>query len=232
MLKLPGLELIDQRVGDLTQMMVKAKQRSIYQYPWNSLEVKLKKLGRFELLLVAYGSLVNSESAKLTLSGDSVANAEPVVAFGVKRIFNYEIPPVTGRYGSPDEPQARAALNVMVTGIIHDVTNGVLLRVPISEIPDLRRREIAYDLVPVVCLNWRDLDRPPFIAYVLQAPDRKWMGKTRVRRDITPHKEYYRLCRNAAKTIGEDFLQLWLHSTYLADGVTLISRWEQDSSRQ
>jgi len=175
------------------------------------------------LSLVGYGSLVNEGSAAVTISKGARV---PVIAFGVRRIFNYEMSLPHPRYGNPADPLARAALNVAATGRPEDMTNGIMVDVPIVDIPALRKREPGYDLIPVACIHWSQRELPPFVAYVLLAPDEPREGKVHTNSEIEPHRQYYELCREGAVRISEDFLQFWLDSTYLADAVTPMREWE------
>ena len=41
------------------------------------------------------------------------------------------------------------------------------------------------------------------------------------------HHHYYSICREGAAQFGEEFLEIWLKTTYLADGVTSVYKWEK-----
>ena len=64
-----------------------------YEYPWNGLEDDLRALGVSSLRLFAFGSLINRESASRDFS-DAGARSVPVLAFGVVRLFEYDMPDV------------------------------------------------------------------------------------------------------------------------------------------
>jgi hypothetical protein len=150
----------------------------------------------------------------------------PVVAFGVRRLFNYEIDERVSRYGPPVTPRSRGALNVVVTGNPEDAINGILLSVHSGDIRAFRLREKGYDLVPVATIPWERREEHPTIAYILQCPDEPRDGRVRTSHDVQPHLAYYRACRDGAASFGEEFLRFWLATTYLADGVTPVAGWE------
>lgn len=209
----------------ISSKMADALEEPIYLYPWESLENDLERrdLSRFPFL--AYGSLINIESAAVTLQDQSLSKYRPAIAFGARRLFNYKMPKNTRRYG-PASGRTRAALNVQTTDNIDDVINGILFEITLEEIPAMRAREIGYDLVPVATIGWNRTNDPPFLAYILRCPDRPLKGERLTSNGILPHKRYYLVCRGGAREVSEDFLHFWLATTYLADGVTPVSQWE------
>jgi hypothetical protein len=209
------------------ETMAEAAQKQAYLYPWEELEQQLERSGLAYIPIVAYGSLLNIESAAQTLTVESLVRRRPVIAFGARRLFNYQMTPRIGRYGPPTRLSARAALNVRMTGKIEDAINGLVVQASPGEIPTLRDREIGYNLVPVACLGWKEMEDPPFLAYILSCPDDPRQGGRLVNDRIEPHPKYYLTCRKGAAEFGEDFLRFWLATTYLADGVTPVARWER-----
>lgn len=225
-LNLPGVHLSAVQTEAVLQMMADALKGPTYRYPWDKLEGDLDHKGLSGISIVGYGSLVNTASAAQTLRDESLITRQPVIAFGARRLFNYDMPLNTGRYAPPVEPLARAALNTRITGSEHDVVNGILINVTSTDIPAIRRREVGYDLFPITCLRWNELENPPFLAYILSCPDEPREGKCHTSDKISPHREYYSLCRKGACEIDKDFLRLWLATTYLADGITPVAQWE------
>lgn len=224
---LQSKRLSESQLRAITEKMAEARQEHIYLYPWESLERDLKRKGLYRLPILGYGSLINPGSAAVTLRENSLSHSRPAIAFGARRLFNYEMPKVTPRYG-PATGRSRAALNVQTTDKIEDLVNGILFEITIEEIPAFRAREIGYDLIPVASIIWNGTNDPPFLAYILSCPDKPVMGKRYTNERIVPHKKYYLLCRRGARKVSEDFLRLWLATTYLADGITLVSQWEVD----
>lgn len=197
-----------------------------FGYPWNGLEEFLNEAGDGALRLVGYGSLVNAASAAMTVSGPGVRRMRPVVAFGVRRVFNYVMNPANSSYSTSGPPQERALLNVRVSGKIEHALNGTLLEVGLGDLPALRQRESDYDLAPVVCLNWAGENRDPFVAWILACRESSEPGKRRVNNGLLPNREYYAVCRDGAASFGAEFLAAWLDSTFLGDGETSVRDWE------
>lgn len=226
MLNLYGIQLDDKQTKAILHMMGEAAKEPNYQYPWDSLEEELEVRSVSEIAVVGYGSLVNSASAGQTLSEESLSTSRPVIAFGARRLFNYEIPSDVDRYAPAIHPLARAALNALPTGRMEDIVNGIVMKLSLTDIPAIRRREIGYDLIPIVCLEWNDLEKPPFLAYILCCFDDEYEGIRNTNDKLEPHRGYYSVCRKGASEFGEEFLRLWLSTTYLADGVTPVAEWE------
>jgi hypothetical protein len=204
-----------------------------YSYEWKgevsnevALEESVKHMPRSILPFVGYGSLLNSASASFTFKDEILRYRRPVIVFGARRVFNYSMGPAVERYGKPEHDIDSAALNIRLTGSVEDTLNAVLIEIPLSEIPALRKREIGYDLEPVACIDWNGLEKRFFIAYLLLCPDEPRLGKKRTDNTLMPHRNYYLVCKEGAKEFGEPFLQYWLSTTYLADGITSVNEWE------
>ncbi len=220
------IELDDNTKRSVAAMMEEAVRRTSYPYPWRELEDKSALRRDGSMLLVVYGSLINSTSAARTLSVEQIRQRKPVIVFGMRRLFNYAIPVGNTTYRISGPEDRSAALNVAMTGDINDMVNGVLTKVSPKEIPVLRHREKHYDLVPVACISW---DRPtdwPFVAYTLCCPDHECHGLTPGGEMILPNLAYYNVCREGAAQFGDAFLKFWLATTFLADGSTPVGRWD------
>ena len=223
------IDLSNEQGAALRQAMREARDAPRYRYPWDGVEEELRREGRSSLAFFGYGSLVNLSSARRTLSEELLRSRRPALAFGARRVFDYEMPAHGGAYGPPVSPSARAGLNVRPRNTVEDALNGVLLEMPLAEIAQLCAREVGYDLEPVPCMLWdRVAEGQPFLAYVLQCPDEPRAGLKRTNAALEPHRGYYRVCRDGALEFGDDFLQLWLSTTYLADQVTPVADWETD----
>ena len=207
-------------------MMDIAKSLPTYPYPWDSLESNMEQTGETTLRLMGYGSLINAASASQTLTVQQVERRNPVIAFGLRRLFNYPIPRENRRYRLSRTNEVEMALNVLLTGNIDDMVNGVLIEVDLPELPELRLRELNYDLVPIVCIAWDSPDESPLIAYTLHCPDDPFNERTTGGDYLIPNVDYYEICRRGAEEFGDEFLELWLQSTYLADACTPVSQWE------
>jgi predicted ATPase/tetratricopeptide (TPR) repeat protein len=215
--------LTDADTRQISEAMTRALDEPSYDYPWQGFEENLRGLGQTKIKLFGYGSLVNRHSASRTLLG-AVDRVIPVMAFGVLRLFNFEMPDaVKVRYLAPENPLERGLLNAQVTGFMSDVANGVLIEVGLDEIESLRSREVGYDLRMVACIEWDEkVGRNPTLAYILSCPDRLWKGKLLTNSELHPHRDYLEQCCEGAGAISGAFLQFWLNTTFLADGETCV----------
>lgn len=197
-----------------------------HMYPWPDLESFLETWGLSSLALIGYGSLLNRRSARLTIS-DPDALRRAVVAFGVRRVFDYVLDDESlRRYGLAADPRAIAALNVLATRRAEDTVNGVLCLVSLADIHPLRLRELGYDLTPVQCVEFDDRTGARFSAYILTCPDDPPDGVRRRNAKITPHPAYLKVCLKGAREISREFLDEFLSSTFLADGRTRLVEWD------
>jgi hypothetical protein len=218
------------RLDQIRTMLSARHSRQRFVFPWNELESFIQKTENMKLPFVGYGSLLNHTSAKRTLSGRALDDSRPIVSFGVRRIFNYQIPSGFSAYRDADHQTTKAALNAEITADMKDVMNGVLFPVGLEDIPPLRDRELLYDLEPIPCLDWERPGSEPFFAYVLQCvveapPDGPGVNNT-----LEPHREYYRVCREGAASRGSQFLDFWLNTTFLPGSQrTRAADWEKSA---
>lgn len=224
------LENTDHCTKDLSELqreritgLLENKNRIVQKYPWQDLEQICEDQKSKTFKLLAYGSLINQESSALTVS---VQKKTLVKAYGIYRIFNYIIPESNSRYGTFDKPKRRAALNIEVTNSAKDFINALILEIPLSDIPALREREIAYDLIQVPCISWENSKLEPYYASVLYCPYHYFNGQEKTKNKMEPHTEYYKVCRSGAESFGEEFLECWKTTTFLSDGITSMSKWE------
>lgn len=205
------------------------KGTSPFDYPWIGLEEYLQEQDINEIYLIGYGSLMNPTSAARTVKEP----AEPVLVFGVDRLFNYNRVLSSLTKGQPDNPSMRANLNVRMSKDLHHAINAVVIKIPIDEIENLRDREVGYDLIPVIALPWKDFKGSPFnahffLAYILTVPEETVLdGQELTNPEILPYLPYYNMTREGAASYGDDFLQVYLNTTYLGDGKTTIYEWEK-----
>lgn len=196
------------------------------EHPWAGLEESLTKEGRDRLRLIGYGSLVNADSAAMTLAEEVARNAAPVMAYGARRLFDYRMDAVNSRYQDPQAPDALALLNVWLTGDPGDCFNGVVIEIPLEDLPALREREADYCLAPIVYRRWDESEAQS--GWVLSCVEGTPGGASRIRRNLTPNRRYYRVCRAGAEAFGQAFLAAWLETTFLGDGETPVRDWERD----
>jgi len=212
-------------ISRVRDALARARTLPSFPYPWRDLEAWVEHQDSGAVPVLGYGSLVNAESAQRTITRDLPGNRVPVVAFGARREFTYRIPEGHARYADLDE-RARAALNTRVTYLAEDVLNGVVVMVGRDEIEAFREREIAYDLRPLVVMDWHGADADLATTYVLECPDAARDGYHRYNAEILPHAGYYELCREGARSFGDGFLRFWTETTFLGDG-TSIADWDR-----
>lgn len=214
---------VNQR-AQLVRLLSDVRERPYRAYPWEGLAAELRKTEVGALRLLAYGSLMNPESANSTLS--KFKPGRPIISFGVRRVFDYKIPPDNSRYGPIRNAREAAALNVLATFEVDDLMNGVLLEIDPADVASVRAREVGYDLIPILC-SFLDLSGlQPFVAWTLRCPKVSADGIRRTDTSLLPHRNYYRVCREAAAARGDEFLRFWLETTFLADGCTSVRTWE------
>lgn len=194
-----------------------------FAYPWAELETVLGQRGGDPPSLVGYGSLLNAKSAARTVAGTPEKGHPPVVAFGGRRVYEYIIPQkVLDRYGEKAEPSEGAALNLRPTGSADDLFNGRLIPLDLNDLEGLRERERAYDLEPVIVVPWGQWDQTPQLAFALACPPVEFEGRAFVDPELKPYPPYHRLCLEGAAAVSPEFADLFLQSTYLGDGETLV----------
>jgi len=87
----------------VSRKMAETSREPSYPFPWESLEQDLVGRGFSRLPLVVYGSLLYSGSATQTWRDKSASRRHPVLGFGVRRIFNYDLPLGSRRYPVPTQ---------------------------------------------------------------------------------------------------------------------------------
>lgn len=196
-------------------------------YPYSDLPDELEEQGMKSFPIFSYGSLVNTKSAQRTLSEESMETRRPSLALGVIRVFDRDVAiRPNSHWGQPNDPGARGMLNLEVSDDRENVVNGVSVDVTIDDLREILSREVGYDLVPVVCMDWEEsLNKDPnyYIAWTFVADQEG----DYVSNDIRPRPGYYEASRDGAKEFGAAFYYLWLHTTYFGDGETSILQWEQ-----
>ena len=200
-----------------------------YAYPWSGLEAQLAQEPDGRLLLIGYGSLMNLESAAETIEGVNATDFYPVVCVGAKRLFNYRIPDAVlkelAELGGPAQPRELAALNVIPTGRAADLFNGRVVPVAAADLPALRQREYGYHLRSVTCLRWGAWESEPFAAAVLAAEDPVINGRQVIDNTLEPNPAYVAIVDAGTKAVSESFHELFLDTTFLADGKTTLQQW-------
>jgi len=187
-----------------------------------------------EIKLFTYGSLLNKDSALRTMDEQTYNSRITSVAFGYKRIFNRDVDiAASARYTTPDNHLERGMLNLLSTENADDVVNGFIFDFKISALQAMCEREEGYDLVPCVVQPWdafceKQSDHSQMsVAYTFVAPHEERSGVCPVSHEVLPVKEYFDLVKEGVSIYGEDFLQKWYDTTFLADKETPIADWEK-----
>ena len=188
-------------------------------------------------LIFAHGSLLNRESASQTVGPVVVETFKPAVAFGLKRLFDLNVP-YCPRWKALNNPHHEAAmLNVRQEEDFSSAVNGIVMEVGAEDLTNLLRREVGYDLVPVPVVLWEDaLDpaRAPqvTIAYAFAACEQERHGALYVSHEIVPVKTYAEASEEGARGFGDAFLSMWRETTFLADGFTPFRVWEEHPDKE
>jgi len=142
-------------------------------------------------------------------------------------VFDYIMPAdVRLRYPLPVDVKEYGVLNVHRTGNPEDWINGIVTEVSWIDMPALRDREPGYDLIPVVCMAHPTSASPPISAYILACPP----GSPNTDSSLLPHPGYLAMCLAGVRDVSEEFAELFLDTTYLADQVTRLRSWFSDSN--
>lgn len=172
-------------------------------------------------VFIAQGTLINKHSIGQTIGRAALHG--PVIAFGVRRIFNFALEEENyiehdGRYSRSVHPSHRATLNILKTGSAEDKVNGILFSADSDDIDQLAEREYGYDILPVMY----EQSGARSEAYMFIArQDSKIIGH-RVLDDILPNESSLSICLTGAATYGAAFLKMWIESCLLANKTPLI----------
>lgn len=197
-----------------------------FAYPLNKADLLIKALGKEKVLLFAYGSLLNIESAKRTLSLEAIESYEPAIVIGYQRTFDRHVPK-TKTWKKKARPNDTGMLNLFES---EGVVNGILFQAGKEDLEAILKRERGYDLVPVIAIPWRKEDQDPRIAYTFIASVKPREGKHYTNNKINPIPGYALLAQKGAALWGKIYEQLWIDSTYLSDRLTPYAEWLNDPS--
>lgn len=203
------------------------------EYPINNVDTLFELFGQSTITIFSYGSLLNKESASRTLRTETMDTYQPAVAFGVRRVFDRNVPN-TSRWGIPIRPNDTAMLNLHETDHMSDIVYGIIIEVDSNELKALVDREEGYDLIPVVAMLWDDAldtanqEPEPFIAYTFHAADAPRRNIFYTNSHINPVPGYAQAAKAGAAQYGNAFLKLWVATTFLADQKTPFAEWEKN----
>lgn len=210
-----------------------------YTGNWGNLENELRGKGEKTLLILGFGSLLDSN-----LSNEFHNRQEPALAFGVRRFFGFKPPsPEKSTLGMPEQPydKEQLRLTTRLTKSPSDITNGVLLQIDLdTEMEDFREREKGYDLVKVPILKIKNTKEGSAYfeiseAFILTEPEEEDFDKeNNSLHTFSPHMSYLYVCLRGARSVSETwlkdkcFLDLFIKTTYLSDEKTPVEDWVYD----
>lgn len=204
-----------------------------YTYPNAGFETTMDHFPNGKVTIFGYGSLMNKASAGRTIKAEALDSMRPMVAFGVKRLFNYKVNN-SGRWGPDQNPKERAMLNLSQTLNVSTVANGVTIEVDIEDLERLVNRETGYDLVPILVASWDDVigENPELtiqVAYTFVASNELRDHVDYTSTEFYPVRGYLHAVQEASLAYGDDFAEIWNATTFLADGTTRIDEWDEVS---
>ncbi len=199
------------------------KKNNLILYPWKEL---LNNIDNFYLF--GYGSLINEYSYSVDMKKSN--GLIPVIGYGVKRILNYdpdEIVRSRPLYQDPERGEKYfAAFNVEYTANEKDKVNGVLRKIEKSDFASFIARERGYSMVKIKCTSFEKESNETFEAFTLCAPE-FFENRKLINNQLLPNVPYYKICREGASQISEEFLQMWLETSFLGDGRNVME-WEKE----
>lgn len=215
------------------QQMATLSTYPSYKYPNSKSQEILKKYPNGKVLLFGYGSLINVVSAARSVSPEAIQSMKPVVAFGLKRIFNYKASNVS-RWGPDLNENEKAMLNVEPKTTYNHIINGIVMEVGPEDLAQLIQRETGYDLVPVLVADWDEVISQNRsvnikIAYTFLVPDELRNGIDYTQTKYCPVRGYLHLVQEGAAVFGPQFLDFWNATTYLSNGTTPITEWDEET---
>lgn len=200
---------------------MKVENNNQIKYPWSDF---LKEKHSFNLF--GYGSLINQYSSQLALKYST--ELIPVTGFGIKRVLNYDPDEMVRSrpiYHDPERgDEYFGVFNIEYTGRVGDKANGVLRRVEKSDFENFVSREVGYSLVKIDCTQFGVLQENRMEAYTLVAPQ-IFKGRQLINNQLLPNVPYYKLCREGAQSVSNEFLEMWLETSFLGDGRN-VREWE------
>lgn len=222
------VELV-QKANALHSQFCEKHQRKTYPMSEEDLK-KIYQTAQSETIpFFTYSSMIDIEAGAVkAISANAAATQILAIAFGIQRTFNREMAAATvaGGWGALKRPNDLAILNVFEKK--DAVLNGVVFQLPLSDLLILTKREVGYNLIPVIAMRWHDaLDgkKEPemFVAYTFQAPDYTGEGVRYTNANVNPIPGYFNYLQKGLNLMGDDFKAMWWATTYLADQSTVVN---------
>ncbi len=168
--------------------------------------------------VLGYGSLVHPDALR-SISGG--ASGKVGKGYGLRRVFNFVMDEQGyTRYEKSEDPLLCGCLNIEISEDKKDMVNGIVVDITQDNIDAFIAREAGYNLLPIQISI--DGDEKSHSGYVLGLDESSAKyGKQLKKNDLLPNEDYFRVCYEGAREMGESFLNDWLGSTYLADGTNI-----------
>jgi cation transport regulator ChaC len=203
------------------------------RFPNCEYESILSHFPESEILLFGYGSLINKQSASRSLKPCAIDTMEPAIAFGVKRVFNYQAKK-TDHWGKDQHKKEKAMANLTPSMDISQCVNGVIMKIDHEDLANLIQREKGYDLIPILIAPWKKVQAGAQnieikIAYTFMASTEPRDHVTYTSLHYYPIRGYLHAIQDGALEYGEDFLNFWNETTFLANGTTPLTEWDQNT---
>lgn len=176
----------------------------------------------------AYSSMIDKNAGAVkAISPEGAASYSPAVAFGIQRTFNRQLPAATveGGYGALRRFNDVAILNAFEKE--DAVINGVTFQLSLADLMILSKREVGYELIPVLAVKWEDAvsgQKEPelFLAFTFLAPDVTINGDAYTSEHVNPIPGYVKFLQSGLDAQGSDFKAMWWATTFLADQKTSV----------
>lgn len=219
---------IVEKANVLRSQFSESIQKKVYPLSEEDLQQVYQNAQSDKVLFFTYSSMIDMEAGAVkAISSEAAATQMPAIAFGIQRTFNREMPAATveGGWGALKRPNDLAILNVFEKK--DAVLNGVVFELPLSDLMILSKREVGYDLIPVIAMRWDDVinGKEPelFLAYTFQAPDFIGQEIRYTNKNINPIPGYFNYLQKGISLFGDDFKAMWWATTYIADQKTLVN---------
>jgi hypothetical protein len=222
------LELV-QKANDLRSQLSEDLQRKTYPMSEEDLQQIYQEAQSDTIPFFTYSSMIDMEAGAVkAITPKAAATQTAAIAFGIQRTFNREMAAATveGGWGALKRPNDLAILNVFEKE--DAVLNGVIFQLPLSDLLILSKREVGYDLIPVVAMRWHDAidgEKEPeiFLAYTFQAPNYNGEEVRYTNVNVNPIPGYFNFLQKGLNLVGDDFKAMWWATTYLADQKTVVN---------
>lgn len=202
-----------------------------FQYPNKGFEKIFEFCPESKILLFGYGSLINKKSASRNVKAEALESMQPAIAFGVKRMFNYQAKK-TDHWGTDLDHKEKAMLNLAAAWNMKSMVNGVVMEIDREDLASLISREQGYDLVPILIASWneviaKDPEVEIKVAYTFVSPYEAREGVLYTSTQYYPVTNYLIAVQEGASEYGLNFVDFWNATTYLADGKTTVLDWDK-----